>query len=119
MGWDHVRIVLAVLSADRPLVEKLAGPILPWAKTVEAEQARVALLTPRASARHPDLRVVLEVSPNNPHAPGTDAHRHYTLWVVGETVQAALNRGVSGKSKRRTIRAGLVQVGPPHATNRK
>lgn len=109
---SHVDVVLAVASDPRPsttaLLETLLGPgksiekappspamgDLPPLKAdgTSAYRAARPRPQPKRSTSAPDLRIVLSVKPNPKR--GAPALR-YEHWRVGETVQSAIDRGMT------------------------
>jgi len=65
----------------------------------------------RARKKAADLRVVLRVAPN-PKKPGSSSRERYECWRVGETVEAAVARGLTRADVRWDVRAGYVDLGP-------
>ena len=66
----------------------------------------------RSRTARVDRRVVLQVAPN-PKKPGTGSHLRYAHWRVGETVEAAVARGMTRADVRYDVARGYVVVGPP------
>lgn len=106
VGLDQADVVMSL--ADDPTamgvvcIETLIGrpitrpqPAAPG--TVRPARAQRA---PRGAAvRRTDGRTIVSVAPN-PKRPGTAAHARYERYVVGETVEQAIARGVTADDVR-------------------
>lgn len=65
----------------------------------------------RPAPQRRDPRPVLSVIPN-PRKEGTAAHAGYACWVVGDTVDQCIARGLPVRYVRKDVRRGRVRLGP-------
>lgn len=117
-GLDQASVVLELLRASRTeaqdIVVSLTGRAIRRCRPGESGLEPDAPATPqrRAPASSPrparsDPRIVASVAPN-PKRPGSASHARYEAWRAGESVDAALARGLTAADVAHDVRRGYV-----------